>query len=141
MSIARVERARYRRFRPAVPVARARARSLADGWGISEVADSLEWAVAELVTNAITHGRAPRGSQVLVTYQLTQDFLRVEVRDWASGTPRLNHAALDNSDLPEGGRGLAIVATLAERWGVIPHVIGKSIWFEIKISTPSEETP
>lgn len=78
----------------------------------------------------------------MVTYQLTYEHVRVEVRDWASGTPRLNRSALtDDSAVAESGRGLAVVETLADRWGVIPRVIGKSVWFEIKISTQSKEIP
>lgn len=75
-----------------------------------------------------------------MTYQLTNSRLRVEVRDWADGLPRLKPTAPDDDgDLAEGGRGLAIVATLSDRWGVIPRVIGKSVWFEINLGVPHKK--
>lgn len=139
---------RYRRVRRAVPAARAKARALAREWAIPHIADSLEWGVSELVTNAVTHGRAARGSRVLVAYRLTDECVRVDVRDWAGGTPRPSRSPLSGQGagagagaLAERGRGLAVVATLADRWGVVPRVIGKSVWFEIDISAPPKETP
>jgi hypothetical protein len=77
---------------------------------------------------------------VLVTYRLSGSRLRVEVRDWADGMPRLGGAAPEGSDLSEGGRGLAIVATLSQRWSVTPRVVGKSVWFEMKVSPSPEES-
>ncbi|MFB8777135.1 ATP-binding protein [Streptomyces broussonetiae] len=132
---------RYRRYRPAVPVARARARELAREWGLLQVADTLEWGVTELVTNAVIHGRAPRGSRVVVAYHLADDLLRVEVRDWASGMPRLIPLASPNGVVRESGRGLATVAALTDRWGVIPRVIGKSVWFEVALTSQATTAP
>lgn len=131
---------RYRRYRPSVPVARAKARAVAQAWGLSQIADSLEWVVTELVTNAVIHGRATRGSRVLVAYHLEDDLLRVEVRDAASGTVRVDSSAHENGDEPEGGRGLLVVAALATDWGVTPRVIGKSVWAELAVSS-KEGTP
>lgn len=131
---------RYRRYRPSVPIARAKARAVAQAWGLSRlVADSLEWVVTELVTNAVIHGRATRGSRVLVAYHLDGDLLRVEVRDAASGMPRMIQPASPNGLVRESGRGLATVAALVDRWGVIPRVIGKSVWFEITLTPASTE--
>ena len=68
--------------------------------------------VSELVTNAIRHTRAP----IHLTVQTSIDGVRLEVYD---GSPRL-------PDLPvpglhaEGGRGLAIVSSLADAWGADP---------------------
>ncbi|MEU6757584.1 ATP-binding protein [Streptomyces sp. NPDC046685] len=127
---------RYRRYRPSVPVARAKARALAREWGLLlDVADSLEWVVTELVTNAVIHGRATRGSRVVVAYHLDGERLRVEVRDAASGMPRVGSSVSEDGDAPEGGRGLQIVATLADDWGVTPRVIGKSVWVELALSS------
>lgn len=132
---------RYRRYRPSVPIARAKARAVAQAWGLSHlVADSLEWVVTELVTNAVIHGRATRGSRVLVAYHLEDDLLRVEVRDAASGTVRVGESAQENDGEAEGDRGLKIVAALADDWGVTPRVIGKSVWVELAVSS-KEGTP
>jgi len=124
------EQVRYRRFRPAVKAARARARDVAHRWDLDELADDLESVIGELVANAVIHGRAARGSHVTVTYHPIRQGLRVEVRDWATGVPRVHRF----TETDESGRGLAMVSALSHRWGVIPHVIGKSVWSEIKRS-------
>lgn len=127
---------RYRRYRPSVPVARAKARALAKEWRLPpHVADFLEWVVTELVTNAVIHGRAPRGSRVVVAYHLDDDRLRVDVRDAASGLPRVGASAFADGETAAGGRGLQIVAAMADDWGVTPRVIGKSVWAEIAVAS------
>ncbi len=128
---------RYRRYRLSVPVARAQARALSREWRLPRpVADSLEWVVTELVTNAVIHGRATRGSRVAVTYHLDDGRLRVDVRDAASGMPSVSSPTPEDGDgdESEGGRGLRIVAALADDWGVTPRVIGKSVWAELAVS-------
>ena len=108
-----------------MPVARTRAKTLAKEWCLPRyAADILEWVVTELATNAVIHGHTMRGSRVLVAYHLADDLLRVEVRDAASGMPCVGL-----------GRGLQIVAALADDWGVTPRVIGKSVWAEIGVSS------
>lgn len=101
------------------------------------MAKDLEWLVGELVTNAVVHGRAGRGSRVTVTYRLVGDLLRVDVRDTATGLPRPARWPAGGDDTAEGGRGMLIVAAVAHRWGVAPRVIGKSVWFEFRLA-PTE---
>jgi len=83
----------------------------------------------ELVTNAVEHARTP----FTVTADLTGGRLRVEIRDGCTTQPvaRLSPSATDIS-----GRGLLIVASLADRWGVRQAFGGKSVWFE---TTPDEK--
>lgn len=71
----------------------------------------------------------------MVGYHLEDDLLRVEVRDAASGMVRAGSPALDGDDEPEDGRGLQIVAALADDWGVTPRVIGKTVWAELAVSS------
>lgn len=135
-------RVRYRRYRPSVPVARVKARALAQEWRLPRhAADSLEWVVTELVTNAVIHGRATRGSYVAVTYYLDDVLLRVDVRDAAGGMPCVGSPVPEDGDEPEGGRGLRIVAALADAWGVTPRVIGKSVWAELVVSPQRDNPP
>ncbi|MCS0604911.1 ATP-binding protein [Streptomyces sp. LP11] len=129
------EQARYRRQRPSVRAARADARALAGKWKHPEIAAELALLVSEVVTNAVIHGDAGRGSQVQVTYRLLDDRLRVDVRDAATGRPRILRPTPLPDELREFGRGLTVVASLAHRWGVIPRVIGKSVWFEVLLGT------
>jgi anti-sigma regulatory factor (Ser/Thr protein kinase) len=72
--------------------------------------------VSEAVTNGVCHGSRPEGgSQVTVGYELTEHLLIVEVvDDGCGGEPHL----VDHSDpCAENGRGLRIMAELAEDWG------------------------
>jgi anti-sigma regulatory factor (Ser/Thr protein kinase) len=93
---------------------------LAD-WGLQELAFTTELILSELVTNAIRYGRGPIGVRLLRDRTLI-----CEVSDGSTTSPHLRYAASTD----EGGRGLFLVAQLAERWGTryTPH--GKVIWAE-----------
>lgn len=78
---------------------------------------------SELVANAVVHAGAP--CELVV--DLDRARLAVEVIDPSTDPPRPGHAA----PLDTGGRGLDMVATLADEWGVTPVVPGKSVWFAL----------
>lgn len=84
-------------------------------WGI--VPDDIVLMVDELVTNALVHGLPP----VEVALRL-DGALFIEVTDAGEAAPRIAAAA------DEHGRGLYIVATLAEEVGVVRHEHGKTVW-------------
>ncbi|WP_225102488.1 SpoIIE family protein phosphatase [Streptomyces sp. CoH27] len=108
---------------PAV-VAHARAEILArlTQWRLDDVAFTAELVASELVTNAIRYGRPP------IRLRLIRDTaLLCEVSDGNSTAPHLRRART----FDEGGRGLLLVAQLAERWGTRHHAEGKTIWAEI----------
>ncbi|MGW6690908.1 SpoIIE family protein phosphatase [Streptomyces sp. NPDC054961] len=90
-------------------------------WGLEEVAFAVELMLSELVTNAIRYGTEP--IQVRLIHDRT---LICEVSDGSSTAPHLRRAATTD----EGGRGLFLVAQLAQAWGTryTPH--GKVIWAE-----------
>ncbi|WP_369386835.1 SpoIIE family protein phosphatase [Streptomyces sp. CG1] len=100
---------------------RARAmRKLAD-WGLDEAAFATELMLSELVTNAIRHGSGP------IRVRLLHDrTLICEVSDTSNTAPRLRRAASTD----EGGRGLFLVAQLAQSWGTRYLPQGKVIWAE-----------
>jgi anti-sigma regulatory factor (Ser/Thr protein kinase) len=79
--------------------------------------------VSELVTNAILHARTP--FKVRVSNGV--DTIRVDVSDESSEVPAPR--PYDIADVT--GRGLHIVAGLADRWGISRHSGGKTVWFEI----------
>ncbi|MFI9808410.1 SpoIIE family protein phosphatase [Streptomyces sp. NPDC052301] len=95
-------------------------RQLAD-WGLEEAAFSTELILSELVTNAIRYGRGPIGVRLL-----RERTLICEVSDRSTTSPHLRYAASTD----EGGRGLFLVAQLAERWGTRYTSDGKIIWAE-----------
>ncbi|MFJ2603765.1 ATP-binding protein [Streptomyces sp. NPDC091279] len=109
--IAEADRAAPRRARVIV---RAELRC----WGRPELVESAELLVTELVTNAFQHGLGDVGLRMC----LTGARLLIEVRDGSHHLPVPGDATLD----VENGRGLFLVAALADRWGVSDD--GTTIW-------------
>lgn len=91
-----------------------------------------EQIVAEFAANAVTHGLVP-GRDFRLGLTLRADgSVRVEVTD-ARGD-RLPVAAAPGAGA-ESGRGLLLVAALADRWGVTPGPVPcKTVWAEIGAS-------
>lgn len=85
--------------------------------------------MSELATNALLHG-CMRGRLFRVRLTLTPAVLRVEVSD-----PRGER--LPGPRAPEAddcyGRGLIVVARLADRWGVEPRTVGKTVFAELTV--------
>ncbi|WSB27766.1 ATP-binding protein [Streptomyces sp. NBC_01788] len=101
-------------------------------WGLpTEPANHL---VAELAANAITHGRVP-GRDFRLTLYVIGDTLRIEVADTRGDRlPAPQQLAED----AESGRGLLIVAALADRWGVSEDRFPrKRVWAELRCSPPA----
>lgn len=104
-------------------------------WGINgEPAEDIRLCASELVSNALTHGtRAGHG--IIVRLSADDDYLRLEVhdsRDAAEHRPRVCHA----DDTDTGGRGMTIVETLADGWGIEDRApLGKIVWSRFKTVT------
>ncbi|MGW2207967.1 ATP-binding protein [Streptomyces sp. NPDC001781] len=133
-------------------VGRARkwVRSRLAGLGIAAdepLAETLILLVSELVTNAVVH----TGRPALLRLSLPGGPLPgtpAEAEPEASVTVRLEVAdASSRAPVPRcagreatGGRGLALVDCLADRWGWSPEGAGKNIWCELdRCSKPREE--
>lgn len=85
--------------------------------------------VSELATNALLHG-AIRGRFFRVHLTLTEFALRVAVSDpRGERLPFLQRPGADDCY----GRGLLIIAQLADRWGVEPRTVGKSVFAELSV--------
>jgi len=84
--------------------------------------------VAELATNAATHGRVA-GRDFRLTLYVVGDTLRIEVTDTAGDRlPRLGAPEADT----ESGRGLLLVDAFADRWGATPGAVPrKTVWAEL----------
>ena len=77
---------------------------------------------SELVTNAIAHGSGP----VTLSVSCEDSEITVEVSD---GDPRVELIDMRPVDATAvGGRGLRIVAALADRWGTRRSHRGKTVW-------------
>ncbi|MBQ0826340.1 SpoIIE family protein phosphatase/ATP-binding protein [Streptomyces tagetis] len=105
----------------AVAEVRSRVTRRLTEWGLDELAFATELILSELVTNAIRYG----GETVHVRV-VRDTSLICEVFDSSSTSPHLRYAAMTD----EGGRGLFLVAQLAERWGTRYTPAGKVIWAE-----------
>jgi anti-sigma regulatory factor (Ser/Thr protein kinase) len=107
-----------------VTIARHFVRRAAQALRIGVDADVAELLVSELVANAIEL----RAGEVSVTAERHHGTMRVSVRDHGYGRPETSHPApLDFG----GGRGLLIVDTLSDSWGVDEFLPGKIVWFEL----------
>ncbi|MFF1359586.1 SpoIIE family protein phosphatase [Streptomyces sp. NPDC058297] len=103
-------------------------RTLAD-WNVDEdTAYAAELIVSELITNAIRYGAPPLQLRLIKNHTLT-----CEVHDDSATSPQLRHART----VDEGGRGLFIVAQLAQRWGTRYTTEGKTVWSEQTLPTPA----
>ncbi|GAA1881094.1 ATP-binding protein [Streptantibioticus ferralitis] len=123
----------YPRTRRSVPAAREFARRALRHWNIVSRADDILLCVSELATNALLHG-VPPGRGYQVSLGLSGDgVLRVEVDDSGDGDPRIPDTAAED----ESGRGLRLVAALADKWGVGERVPGKFVWCEFDLSRRS----
>ncbi|BCJ50869.1 ATP-binding protein [Actinoplanes sp. NBRC 14428] len=90
------------------------------GWGYRDETwlEQAAVVVSELVTNAVRHG----GGCVELRVESHDDEVIVSVADGSSVVPRRREP--DST----GGRGLALIEAMAERWGVRDHQGGKQVW-------------
>lgn len=122
-------------------VGRARrwARSRLAGSGIQAdepLAETLILLVSELVTNAVVHTGRPAVLRLSLPHVVTEEAtVRLEVADHSGRAPVPRCAGDDAT----GGRGLALVDGLADRWGWSVEATGKRIWCEVDRCTKSQD--
>ena len=119
--------------------ARRWARSRLAGSGIAAdepLAETLILLVSELVTNAVVHTGCPAVLRLSLPCQAVEAAtVRLEVADASTRAPVPRCADGDAT----GGRGLALVDGLADRWGWSREGTGKRIWCELDRCTPPDE--
>ncbi|MBT2676850.1 ATP-binding protein [Streptomyces sp. ISL-14] len=118
-----------------MPTARQHIRKALADWGITdELADTVLLSANELVTNAVTHCRTSY-AQVKVTLTLDGPELLLEVSDPdRDRLPRTHDSGPDE----EGGRGLALVAELADIWGHRQEPYAKCVWARFTLTETLE---
>lgn len=109
-------------------------------WGYPPPSDTsgvVALLVAELVANAVRHGRAPgRDFHLRVAFEARTRMIRIEVGDASARQPRFGSQSVAGPE-DESGRGLLLVAVLAARWGTAPREpIGKTVWAEVVADAP-----
>ena len=111
-----------------VPSARRFVRGILAG---SPRADDMELIAAELASNAIRHTPSGQdGGEFTLMVRTEPGWARIEVSDAGTGEwsgPR------DASDDDEYGRGLAIVAALADKFGHDVRASGQTVWAEGRV--------
>ncbi|MEU9287942.1 SpoIIE family protein phosphatase [Streptomyces sp. NPDC048275] len=114
----------------AAPIARAAARRRLEVWGMDEeTAFTTELIVSELVGNAVRYGAPPLQLRLVLERMLT-----CEVSDTATSAPQVKHART----IDETGRGLFIIASVAEQWGTRYQAQGKTVWAEQPVGGSAE---
>ena len=93
-------------------------------WGMSDLAENASLVTSELVTNAIKATWPLYRGVVAVWLWANGHDLLIEVWDASPEVPQSMLAAPDG----EAGRGLAIVASLCQRWGYYTERVGKVVW-------------
>ncbi|MFI1566194.1 ATP-binding protein [Streptomyces sp. NPDC020490] len=103
-------------------------------WGLHQLVDEAQLCVSELASNVITH--VGPGTPATLAVSMSGVHLRIEVHDPDTrALPTLLDAKADS----EGGRGVALVDALADRWGVQVRPDGKVTWCELAtgLTSPS----
>jgi anti-sigma regulatory factor (Ser/Thr protein kinase) len=116
--------------RRAPRLARAFAADTLESWAVpAEEVEAVQLVVSELVTNAVLH--APESTSITLELVLTREAVRVMVSDGSSHEPRPPWRQASWS--AQGGRGVTLVDTIADRWGTEPRSPrGKTVWCELR---------
>ncbi|MCG7206958.1 ATP-binding protein [Streptomyces arenae] len=95
-------------------------------WGLAELTESAQLCMSELVSNVITH--VGPGTPTTLAVSVNGTCLRIEVHDPDTrALPRL----IESTGDAEAGRGMALVASMSERWGVQLLPDRKITWVEL----------
>jgi anti-sigma regulatory factor (Ser/Thr protein kinase) len=97
-------------------------------WELATAVDDASLGVSELVANAVRHA----GTEFAVRIDVA-DKIVVTVID---GRPELEEGAA-TTPAKQPSRGLTIVSTIAEDWGVTPLTEGKAVWFSLPLPDPA----
>ena len=103
-----------------VPTARRFVESILTSWGRPEQGWTAALLVSELSANCTLHAR----TDFTVRVELQEEQVRLQVSDGSLRAP----AVRDYGATATTGRGLRLVAELANDWGVDLHDDGKTVW-------------
>jgi anti-sigma regulatory factor (Ser/Thr protein kinase) len=93
-------------------------------WEVTDGADDVVLAAHELIANAARHGCSAADDVITIVMQRVDGYVLVAVYDPSSRIPVIRQS----SDDAETGRGLPLVMSLCDRWGVLPAHDGKWVW-------------
>lgn len=102
-----------------------------------DIADDAAVIVSELISNALRHARPLPSGDIRVAWTRQGDLIQLAVSDGGATTePRRARATLSSL----GGRGLGIVETLADGWGVLHEDGGTTVWATLRSPHTSNGT-
>jgi anti-sigma regulatory factor (Ser/Thr protein kinase) len=104
----------------AQPTSARRARAFVRDQVAAPLAESAELVASELVTNGVLHAQGPLTLGIVAG----DDCVLIGVSDESDERPAEHEPSLS----AEGGRGIALVASIARWWGVHRQESGKIIW-------------
>lgn len=84
--------------------------------------------VSELATNAVIHAATP--------FEVDLDYVRGELRIHVSDASPKSPVTKSHSDQATTGRGLRLVGTMADQWGVDMRPDGKTVWCSVRADPP-----
>ena len=87
--------------------------------------DECEIVISELVTNAVRHAKPLADGKIRVSWSVRAGVVEIDVTD--GGGPTSPRPA-PRSVWSAGGRGLRIVGSLAQEWGVRENSTGSTVW-------------
>lgn len=101
------------------------------------VVDDAALVMSELVGNAVRHGAPLADGGIRVSWVVTSEVVRIEVRDGGRGPLRHEAAAplaSGGSADAERGRGLGIVALLTQSWGSGFDSTSAVVWADVAVA-------
>jgi anti-sigma regulatory factor (Ser/Thr protein kinase) len=116
-----------------VPTARHFVESILSGWGFRDLGWVATLIVSELAANAALHAR---GDEFKVRISTGNDSVRLEIQDTSQRLPQQRLYSRDATT----GRGLKLVAELAQDWGVEPTKDGKTVWAVLRAEVAADDT-
>ena len=85
--------------------------------------------VSELIGNSLRHAQARADGTLLVSWQVADEEIVVEVSDGGTGEPVMQVAGADAAN----GRGLVVIDALARRWGTRYDGTGTTVWAALRL--------
>jgi len=95
-------------------------------WGLDDVVEDASLVTAELASNAVIHAQ----TEFDVAVSARHGTVRISVRDHSSALPLARAVKLAPS-MALSGRGLGLIAALAQRWGTELMGDGKIVWVDL----------